>query len=87
MEIAVTNERFFRLLSIALLGGIALAFVPDLNADESEQIALLESMHEIKTLGEIDQINSGKFQPWIRDTGETAALDADLFTDPQEMPR
>jgi hypothetical protein len=82
----MTNERFFRLLSIALLGAAALAFVPDIKADESEQVALLQSMQELQTLGEIDQINSGNFQPWLRDTGDTAALDVSTVTTP-EMPQ
>jgi hypothetical protein len=82
----MTNERFFRLLSIAILGGAALAFVPDIKADESQQAAIISSMPELATLTEVEQINNGTYQPWIRETGDSGSLDVSAL-DPQEFAR
>ncbi|HVK62250.1 MAG TPA: hypothetical protein VM432_11895 [Bdellovibrionales bacterium] len=71
----MTNERFFKLLTIAVLGFVALAFVPNLQADESEEAALLASMPELESLNEIEQINAGQFQPYILDTNTSSTVD------------
>lgn len=84
----MSNERFFRLLSVAFLGAVALSFIPDTGAETavvqatSSYQAPVPVDVEILSVNEINEINSGKFQPFIHQTGdegdsrETAALEA-----------
>jgi hypothetical protein len=64
------QERFFRLLSIAILGACALAIVPevkpstaDSSADSMMIIATPEM--ELQAAQDVEQINSGKFKPYV----------------------
>lgn len=68
----MTNERFFRMLSIALLGALALACVPDSQASSPQATALVtldEGSHavpiEIEIVREVDEINGGHFNPAV----------------------
>lgn len=69
----MSNETFFRMLSIAFLGAIALAFVPDSQADavaiaDAEPIAI-----EIESIQEVQEINAGRFNPAVAgDIGDYA---------------
>ncbi len=57
----MSNEKFFRMLSIALLGGLALACVPD-----SQAISMDSSVPvEIEIVREVDEINAGRFNPAV----------------------
>ena len=70
-DLEMSNETFFRMLSIALLGAVALAFVPDSQADSAAaatssadayaQSAPIEI--EIRSVQEVQDINAGRFNP------------------------
>lgn len=67
----MSNETFFRMLSIALLGAVALSFVPDSQADSvavatASADAYTQSMPieiEIRSVQEVQEINAGRFNP------------------------
>ena len=67
----MSNEVFFRMLSIALLGAVALAFIPDSQADSAAVAtasadAYAQSMPieiEIRSVEEVQEINAGRFNP------------------------
>ena len=73
----IKPERQFRLFSVALLGLVALACVPErplftshaLNADKA---SLAPAKVEIDSLGEVEQINAGQFKPYVR--GESSLI-------------
>ncbi len=80
----MSNERFFRMLSIALLGALALACVPDSEASSpvASRISALGATLmsadvlpvEVQVVNEIDEINAGRFNPAVAGgaKGETA---------------
>jgi hypothetical protein len=58
----MTNERFFRMLSVAVLGLLALAIVPQTNATDSQTQLTVEQLPvEVTVVREIDEINAGRF--------------------------
>ena len=78
----MSNETFFRMLSIAFLGAIALAFVPDTQADSGAlpmtpvaQVAPIEI--EIESLQQIEAINAGRFNPALAGDMEAFANSAE----------
>ncbi len=56
----MSNEKFFRMLSIALLGALALACVPDSQASSAMDSVIPV---EIEIVREVDEINAGRFNP------------------------
>ena len=64
----MSNERFFRMLSVALLGAFALAGVPDSEASSAAKSTLESSAVlpvEVQVVKEVDEINAGRFNPAV----------------------
>ncbi len=67
----MSNERFFRMLSIALLGALALACVPDSQASSPVAAQIIEIRQqravpvEIEVVREVESINAGRFNPAV----------------------
>jgi hypothetical protein len=63
----MSNERFFRMLSVAILGLCALVAVPDSNATDAQVAATAETTNalpiEITVVREVEDINAGRFNP------------------------
>ena len=58
----MANERFFRMLSVAVLGLLALAVVPQTNATDSQTELSVEQLPvEVTIVREVDEINAGRF--------------------------
>ena len=58
----MTNERFFRMLSVAVMGLLALAVVPETNATDSQTEVSIEQLPvEVTVVREIEVINAGRF--------------------------
>jgi hypothetical protein len=85
----MSNETFFRMLSIAFLGAIALAFVPDSQADLSSLAPIPAVVSndaidiEIESVQEVQEINAGRFNPAVAgdltgfaDTAEATEISA-----------
>ena len=77
------NESFFRMLSIALLGAVALACVPDSQASSpyvnvsraAEEVTVVMGQAipvEIESVQEVNDINAGRFNPAV--TGDLKQL-------------
>lgn len=72
------NERFFRMLSVAVLGLLALAVVPTHSqADDVDQSELAEAMKtlpvEITAVTEVDDINAGRFDDQTKSRAQAQA--------------
>ncbi len=63
----MSNERFFRMLAVAVLGLFALVAVPDSHATSAQVTANAENINalplEITVVREVDGINAGRFNP------------------------
>jgi|GEM_PF-3827127 len=58
----MSNERFFRMLSVAVLGLLAVAVVPETKATDSETLITAEQLPlEVTVVREVDDINAGRF--------------------------
>lgn len=58
----MTNERFFKMLSVAVLGLLAVAVVPETKASDSETQLTVEQLPvEVTIVREVDEINAGRF--------------------------
>lgn len=81
----MSNETFFRMLSVALLGAVALSCVPDSQAESLNSLAkqqqaltaLASGVNapieiEIQSLQEVEDINAGRFNPAV--AGDTASF-------------
>lgn len=74
-----SNERFFRMLSIALLGAVALACVPDSQADADGNMPFASIEIELTSLQDVEDINAGRFNPAV--AGDSLAITTDLNTE------
>ena len=63
----MSNERFFRTLSVALLGMLALAVVPQTHATDSG-LAAEDVPVEVTVVREVDEINAGRFNVFSSDS-------------------
>jgi hypothetical protein len=58
----MANERFFKMLSVAVLGLLALAVVPETQAIDSQTELTIEQVPvEVTVVREVDEINAGRF--------------------------
>lgn len=58
----MTNERFFKMLSVAVLGLLALAVVPETHATDAQVELTIEQVPvEVTVVREVDEINAGRF--------------------------
>ena len=83
----MSQERFFRLLSIALLGLMGLAFLPETRPetrpDSKTEPVAVETVNtskadvEVQASLEVNEINAGRFKPYMlgEDSVEVSELD------------
>ncbi len=58
----MTNERFFKMLSVGILGLLALTVVPQTHAtDAQNEITVEELPIEVTVVREVEEINAGRF--------------------------
>ena len=77
------QEKFFRLLSIAILGLMALAFMPEPKAEPVvvESVKQIPQSPEIEAQAvlEVNEINADRFRPFIAgESGDSGVVVSDL---------
>ncbi|MEK7357515.1 MAG: hypothetical protein AAB250_13770 [Bdellovibrionota bacterium] len=75
------TEHFFRFLSIALLGLIGLAAMPDRHAEpvQIEAVEALQSESDIQAALEANELNSGRYKPYMIEEDSVAVSDLDML--------
>jgi hypothetical protein len=77
----MTNERFFRMLSVAVLGLLALAIVPQTGATDAQtEITADQLPIEVTIVREVDEINAGRFN--TAQAGEEPPTEPTLLLSP-----
>jgi hypothetical protein len=75
------TENFFRLLSIALLGLIGLVAVPNREAEpvQAQAIEISSPEDDIRAALEVNQINAGRFRPYMIEEDSVEVSDLDML--------